>query len=164
MIFRTIARLMAMIALITITANTADAGRCRRARQVACQPAACAGPQAAYAPMGYSTPQAPVVTATPASGDVYGFTVWLNGVRAQHGLGAVALDGQLQADAAANSSRGFGHHWFGSARRQNAGMGALGTVQVMWLQSPAHAAALLDPTITAYGLACVGNVWTFSAR
>jgi len=97
------------------------------------------------------------------SGDPYGFTAWLNGVRAQSGLGGVGHDPGLSAQAAVNNSYGFGHHYMGSARRQNAGMGAAATVWSMWMASPAHQAALLDPTITMIGIAASGSTWTFNA-
>ncbi len=100
-------------------------------------------------------------------GDPYGFTAWLNGVRAQYGLGAVSHDANLSGQAAANNgqqhARGMGHHYMGSARRQNSGMGAAQTVWQMWMASPAHQAALLDPTITMIGIAASGSYWTFNA-
>ncbi len=101
-------------------------------------------------------------------GDPYGFTSWLNGVRAQYGLGAVGFDANLSAWAASNNgqqhARGLGHHVMGPARRQNSGMGgAMSTVASMWMASPAHQAALLDPTITMIGIAASGTYWTFNA-
>ena len=52
----------------------------------------------------------------------------------------------------------------GPARRQNSGMGgAMSTVGSMWMASPAHQAALLDPTITMIGIAASGSYWTFNA-
>ncbi len=100
-------------------------------------------------------------------GDPYGFTSWLNGVRAQSGRGPVGHDANLSAWASANNgqqlARGMGHHVMGAARRQNSGMGAAGTVWQMWMASPAHQAALLDPTITMIGIAASGSYWTFNA-
>jgi uncharacterized protein YkwD len=100
-------------------------------------------------------------------GDPYGFTSWLNGVRAQYGLGPVSYDPNLSGQAAVNNgqqhARGMGHHYMGSARRQNSGMGAAQTVWQMWMASPAHQAALLDPTITMIGIAASGSYWTFNA-
>ena len=110
----------------------------------------------------YAVQQTTTVTA--AAVDVHGFCAWLNGLRAQRGLSAVAVDGALCQDATVNSSHGFGHSFMGRARRQNAGVGALQTVQVMWTRSAAHAAALFDPTIRFIGLGQVGSVITFSAR
>jgi uncharacterized protein YkwD len=99
--------------------------------------------------------------------DPYGFTAWLNGVRAQNGRGPVGYDANLEAWASANNgqqmARGMGHHVMGSARRQNSGMGASSTVWSMWMASPAHQAALLDPTITMIGIAASGSYWTFNA-
>lgn len=103
----------------------------------------------------YYTANAPV--------DAYNFGSWINGLRASRGLAPLAYDPQLAADAAANSSRGFGHAFLGRARRQNVGMGAFASVCSMWVASPAHASALFDPRITRYGIACVNGVWTFGA-
>jgi hypothetical protein len=117
--------------------------------------------QAAYAQSAYGQ----TTYAQPAYqyGDPYGFTAWLNGVRVQYGLGQVGHDAGLSGQAAVNNSYGFGHHYMGSARRQNAGMGAAATVWSMWMASPAHQAALLDPTITMIGIAASGSTWTFNA-
>jgi uncharacterized protein YkwD len=108
-------------------------------------------------------PDAPAVVADPA-----GFLGWLNAERARRGFSPVTWDAALAADAAANnaqqSARGLGHFYLGSARRQNAGMGALGQVESMWLASPAHAAALFDPSIRLVGLAGAGPYWTYNAR
>jgi len=114
------------------------------------------------------TPQAP----TPShgayqQGDPYGFTAWLNGVRAENGRGPVGYDANLSGWAAVNNgqqfARGMGHHVMGSARRQNSGMGAAQAVWSMWMASPPHQAALLDPTITMIGVAASGSYWTFNA-
>ncbi len=100
-------------------------------------------------------------------GDPYGFTAWLNGVRAQNGRGPVGYDPGLSGQAEVNNgqqhARGMGHHYMGSARRQNSGMGAAQTVWSMWMASPAHQAALLDPSITMIGIAASGSYWTFNA-
>ncbi len=110
--------------------------------------------------------QAAVVEYVPA-GDPYGFTAWLNGVRSQYGLGAVGVDSNLSNWAAMNNGQqnamGMGHHVMGPARRQNSGMGAAGTVWQMWMASPAHQAALLDPSISMIGIAAGGAYWTFNA-
>ena len=101
------------------------------------------------------------------AGDPYGFTAWLNGVRAQYGLGAVGVDPNLSNWAAMNNGQqnamGMGHHVMGPARRQNSGMGASSTVWQMWMASPAHQAALLDPSISMIGIAAGGAYWTFNA-
>jgi len=100
--------------------------------------------------------------------DPYGFTHWLNGVRASYGLGAVGYDPSLTAWAASNNSqqqfRGMGHYVMGSARRQNSGVGNYAAILPMWLASPAHRAALLDPTIRRIGIAGLGAYWTFNAN
>jgi uncharacterized protein YkwD len=97
----------------------------------------------------------------------YGFTAWLNGVRARYGLRPVGYDANLANWAAANnaqqSRRGLGHFVMGPARRQNAAIGNAMSVGATWMASPAHRAALLDPTITRIGLAGLGSYWTFNA-
>lgn len=116
-------------------------------------------------------PQQPAVAAQPAAavsyGDPYGFTAWLNGVRAQYGLSAVSYDENLSAWANMNNaqqnSMGLGHHVMGPARRQNSAMGSSASIGSQWLASPAHADALLDPTIRAIGIAGMGAYWTFNA-
>jgi hypothetical protein len=42
-------------------------------------------------------------------------------------------------------------------------MGGFPGIESMWLASPAHRAALLDPTISFIGLAGAGAWWTFNA-
>jgi uncharacterized protein YkwD len=42
-------------------------------------------------------------------------------------------------------------------------MGSFPGVEAMWMASPAHRAALLDPTITWIGIAGAGAWWTFNA-
>jgi hypothetical protein len=111
------------------------------------------------------------VAARPVSeqpaGDPYGFVSWLNGVRARSGLGAVGHDPNLSSWAGVNNGQqqamGLGHHVMGPARRQNAGMGDFSSVTQMWMASPAHQAALLDPSITWVGIAGLGAWWTFNA-
>ena len=100
-------------------------------------------------------------------GDPYGFLGWLNATRASYGLPAVGYDANLSNWAAMNNSsnrpRGMGHFVMGPARRQNAAMGAFANIGSMWMNSPAHRAALLDPTIRAIGIAGLGAYWTFNA-
>ena len=175
----------ALIALALIAAaSPAEAGGFRRAARQSCTGGTC--PTAGY---GYTysyqyayaattvqpTQQQQVAvqqvsyaaTTQTAQGDAYGFTAWLNGVRAQHGLGAVGCDANLCSWAAQNNNHqaayGMGHHVMGPARRQNSGMGASTTVFQMWLASPAHRAALLDPSISWIGIAAGGAYWTFNA-
>ena len=52
----------------------------------------------------------------------------------------------------------------GPARRQNSAMGGYGSIGSMWMDSPAHRAALLDPSIRWIGIAGMGAYWTFNAR
>lgn len=96
------------------------------------------------------------------------FLNWLNGVRASYGLGAVGYDPNLESWAAVNNdqqaARGLGHHVMGPARRQNSAMGGFPGIESMWMASPAHRAALLDPTISWIGIAGAGAWWTFNAN
>jgi uncharacterized protein YkwD len=98
----------------------------------------------------------------PVAGDQWGFTAYLNSVRARAGLQAVAWDANLAAWATQNSMVGFGHS-VRAGRRQNSGIGSLWTVVPMWLASPPHAAVMFDPTITRIGLGVVGSTWTMNA-
>ncbi len=120
-----------------------------------------------YYPAQYATQTPQYTYEAQSSGDPYGFTQWLNGVRASYGLPAVGYDANLESWAAANNSqqsvRGMGHYVMGSARRQNSAMGAFSNIGAMWMNSPAHRAALLDPTIRAIGIAGLGAYWTFNA-
>jgi uncharacterized protein YkwD len=100
------------------------------------------------------------------SGDPYGFMAWLNATRASYGLGAVGYDENLSNWAAMNNSqqmaRGLGHFVMGPARRQNSAAGGV-FPGAMWMASGPHRAALLDPTITWFGIAAAGAYWTFNA-
>ncbi len=115
-----------------------------------------------------SQPQ-PVQAAPAASygGDPYGFLSWLNSTRASYGLGPVGYDQNLSNWASMNNSQqmasGLGHFVMGPARRQNSAMGG-GFPGAMWMASPAHRAALLDPTIRSIGIAAAGAYWTFNAN
>jgi uncharacterized protein YkwD len=119
-------------------------------------------PAAVAQPVTYAQPAAPA-----AYGDAYGFTGWLNSIRAQYGLPGVSYDGNLESWAAANNAqqaaRGLGHFVMGPARRQNSAIGSAASIGAQWLASPAHRAALLDPSITRIGLAGLGSYWTFNA-
>jgi uncharacterized protein YkwD len=114
-------------------------------------------------------PQPARTTYVPApAGDPYGFTAWLNATRASYGLPAVGYDPNLTNWAAVNNShqasRGMGHYVMGSARRQNSAMGHYASIGAMWMNSPAHRAALLDPSIRSIGIAGFGAYWTFNAN
>ena len=102
------------------------------------------------------------------AGDPYGFINWLNATRAAYGLSAVGHDPNLSSWAALNNdhqaSRGLGHFVMGPARRQNSAMGGFPGIESMWMASPAHRAALLDPTIRWIGIAGLGAYWTFNAN
>ncbi len=120
----------------------------------------------------YARPAQTMTYAQPAAaasaGDPYGFTNWLNSVRASYGLPAVGYDPNLSNWAAANNNqqqaRGMGHHVMGPARRQNSAMGHYASIGAMWMASPAHRAALLDPSIRSIGIAGLGSYWTFNAN
>ncbi len=129
-------------------------------------------PSVPVTPTSYTTNEtAPVAAAAaPASteaGDPYGFTGWLNATRASYGLSAVGHDPNLSSWAAENNNhqaaRGMGHFVMGPARRQNAAIGSVSNIGAMWMNSPAHRAALLDPTISWIGIAGLGAYWTFNA-
>lgn len=137
-------------------------------------PVAATVPVASLVPTTYVTtvPAQPAQQPVPqiaavAAGDPYGFTVWLNATRAQYGLRAVGYDPNLASWCGANNaqqaSRGMGHHVMGPARRQNCAMGAYANIGAMWLNSTAHRAALLDPSISSIGIAGWGAYWTFNA-
>ena len=108
-------------------------------------------------------PQAPVVqppvVLAPAS-DPYGFGASLNAARLARGLRPLAYSPGLSASAAANSSRGFGHHLGGYGRGQCSGVGSPQSVLGMWLSDPPHARILLDHGATTYGIGGAGSVWT----
>jgi uncharacterized protein YkwD len=122
--------------------------------------------QPAQQPVYYQQQQVAQQPAAAASG--HWFLNWLNSTRAQYGLGAVGYDANLEAWAQMNNAqqnaRGLGHHVMGPASRQNSAMGSADSIGSMWMNSPAHRAALLDPGITAIGLAGSGSYWTFNAR
>jgi hypothetical protein len=115
------------------------------------------------------TKRAPAASVQPAApaGDPYGFINWLNATRAAVGLSAVGYDPNLSAWANSNNAQqqslGLGHHVMGPARRQNAAMGSATSIGAQWMASPAHRAALLDPSIRLIGIAGLGAFWTFNA-
>ena len=78
---------------------------------------------------------------------------------------AVGYDANLSNWAAMNNNQqqaqGLGHFVMGPARRQNSATGGASPARCGWL--PAHRAALLDPTITWFGIAAAGAYWTFNA-
>jgi uncharacterized protein YkwD len=124
-------------------------------------PVAAAGAATAAAPA--AAPPVAVET-----GDPYGFLGWLNATRAAYGLPAVGHDPNLSSWAAENNNhqaaRGMGHFVMGPARRQNSAVGSISNIGSMWMNSPAHRAALLDPTIRWMGIAGLGAYWTFNAN
>ena len=99
--------------------------------------------------------------------DPYGFVDWLNATRSGEGLEPVAYDAELSAWAARNNDeqarRGLGHYVTGPARRQNAGRGPFAAMGPLWMASPPHRDALLDPTIRRAGIAGSGGFWTFNS-
>jgi uncharacterized protein YkwD len=124
------------------------------------------------APVAETAKAAPAAATTSApaavdTGDPYCFLGWLNATRASYGLPAVGHDPNLSSWAAENNNhqaaRGMGHFVMGPARRQNAAFGSFSNIGSMWMNSPAHRAALLDPTIRWMGIAGLGAYWTFNA-
>lgn len=95
----------------------------------------------------------------------------LNAERTSRGLPPVSYDQNLTNWGYQNNlnyiSRGYPHTVMGPARRQNWAGGNQDLVTA-WMNSPGHRAALLDPTITYFGLAGTrggpfGVSWTFNA-
>lgn len=129
-------------------------------------PTAYTVPVAEAAPAAAAEPAQAAPAASTGASDPYGFLSWLNSVRASYGLGAVGLDPNLSNWASMNNNAqmasGLGHFVMGPARRQNSAMGAA-FPGAMWMASPAHRAALLDPTISWIGIAAAGAYWTFNA-
>lgn len=126
-------------------------------------------PAPSLCPTCVAQPSATQTQAPGQTGDPGSFQAWLNATRARYGLPGVAYDANLTAWAQQNNvaqqARGLGHWVMGPARRQNSAMSAyFSVVPGMWLASPGHAAALLDPSITRFGLAGLGQWWTFSAQ
>ena len=103
----------------------------------------------------------PVVVAVVT--DPYGFESHLNYYRALNGLRPVRYSANLAGWAYQNSLRGFGHA-VRAGRRQNAAWGQPNAqvVAAEWYQSPGHQAAMLDPSVTEYGIALASNVWTLN--
>lgn len=122
----------------------------------------------AQAPTTVAASAPAATTGTTAVAGDYGFTAWLNGVRARYGLAPVSFDGGLANWAAVNNAqqaaRGLGHFVMGPARRQNCAVGNSASIGSQWMNSPAHRAALLDPTIRWIGLAGSGMYWTLNVR
>lgn len=172
-------RIALIAAVVILSASSAEAGWPMRASRQ-CQGSSCstyaapvqyvrvARPQAmTQAAMTQATVQTASYTAattTADAGDAYGFTAWINGVRARYGLRALVWSADAAAHAAINSARGFGHSYMGGTRRQNVGMGSLGQVEQGWLTSPGHFEAIVDPYVSEVGLAYVNGVWTMNAR
>lgn len=160
------------VAALATPAAQAGPFRCHRRHKARCVAPPVASHQISVISrkLNYTVPPTtyvvPAPFATPQS-DAAGpldATAWLNAVRARSGLGPVAYDAGLAADASANSAGGFGHSFMGRARRQNVGVGPIVSVQVAWLASPLHASAILDPTITRAAIVTVNGVTTFSAN
>jgi len=162
--------MMATVTILSLaTMSVADEVRPPAAAQPAA-PAATVAPAAPAVPAAQPA-AAPArrnyVTQPVVATDPYGFTQWLNATRASYGLPAVGYDPNLSNWAAVNNAqqnaRGIGHYVMGPARRQNSAMGGFSSIGQMWMNSPAHRAALLDPTIRWIGIAGSGLYWTFNA-
>lgn len=104
----------------------------------------------------------------PSGGDVFGFVSWLNSTRATYNLPPVSWHPDMASAAAANNSlqvaHGMGHHGLFGARRQNVAWASYPALLNMWLASPGHQAALLDPNLVHVGIAFAGAYCTFSGR
>jgi uncharacterized protein YkwD len=141
--------------MTTVLASSRDAAG-------ADEKAAPAKPAAATQPAQPAAARAAAYTTDP-----YGFTNWLNATRARYGLRPVGYDPNLAQWAAVNNAqqqyRGMGHYVMGPSRRQNCAVGNSASIGSMWMNSPAHRAALLDPNIRWIGLAGLGAYWTFNA-
>ena len=98
--------------------------------------------------------------------DPYGFTNWLNGIRASYGLGSVYYDANLAENAALNSAQMAAKksllHEVRAGRWQNSAMGNYASIGSMWMNSTPHRQALLQPGITRIGLAGYGVWWTLN--
>jgi uncharacterized protein YkwD len=153
------------LAIILAAIASADAGCFRHRRKAACQAYGFAYRQQAVQYRAAPVPAAVPIVGT--MGSAADFLGWINGVRGQYGLPAVGYDPNLESWAAMNSaqqaSSGIGHFVMGPARRQNSAMGGFPGIESMWMASPAHRAALLDPTIRWIGIASYGAYWTFDA-
>jgi hypothetical protein len=103
--------------------------------------------------------------------DPYGFLSWLNSQRAASGLRSVRYNPDLEAWSNTNNAAmlalGFGHWVFNPRQCVAAGSQFPGAA---WLSSPAHAAVLLDPSISEIGIAACAiqaafqTYWTLSVR
>jgi uncharacterized protein YkwD len=160
-------RLIPVAAAVLLAASTAGAQQYVLVQPGTAQATAVQPTTYVTQPAAVAQPAATQTVAAVAAGDPYGFVNWLNATRAQYGLRAVGYDPNLAAWAASNnaqqSSRGLGHFVMGPARRQNSAMGNYASIGAMWMGSPAHRAALLDPTISFVGIAGAGAYWTFNA-
>lgn len=161
---------VALSLTLVMAATATVAVRAQQSPSMAPVTGAAPPPQGAYVPTAYVQPATyvqPVAPPQPAAGDPYGFTAWLNATRASYGLPSVGYDPNLANWASANNSqqaaRGMGHYVMGPARRQNSAMGHYASIGAMWMGSPAHRAALLDPNIRFVGIAGMGAYWTFNA-
>jgi uncharacterized protein YkwD len=153
------------IALIAIFGTASPSlGQCQtacQARVTTIPPQAVRQPQRTWT---YATQTTTVTYAVPT--DLVGR---LNAIRASYGLSALGYDANLAAECGQNNAwqrnRGLGHHFMGRARRQNAAYGVSdsGSVINMWMASPGHASALLDPTVRMVGYHFDGYYWTWSA-
>lgn len=133
-------------------------------------------PASAYAPMvqvaprqawSYGAPQMGNWSGGVAQGGGSGggIVAQINQLRASRGLGPVSWDGGLASEATRNSQIGFGHAYMGSARRQNSAISSSPSQAFgQWMGSPAHLAAMLDPSVSRVGLGNVGGTYTLNLR
>ena len=153
---------------IYYTQTACTSGTCKQVQYAPQQTQVQYAPQYTYQQTTYASPTVYQQTTQIQyyGSDPGGFMSWLNATRAQYGLGAVGYDSNLEAWASQNNAHqsrmGLGHFVMGPARRQNSAMSGANPGN-MWMNSPGHRSALLDPTITRIGISFDGTYWTFNA-
>jgi uncharacterized protein YkwD len=104
----------------------------------------------------------------PAGGDPTGVVAEVNRARIAHGLRALAVDGILAAQAAANNSaqqrHGIGHHIvpLRCAQCVDEGQPDAASVVAAWLNDVPHREIVLDGWTTQAGGAFDGTYWTLN--
>jgi uncharacterized protein YkwD len=104
----------------------------------------------------------------PAGGDPTGVVAEVNRARIAHGLRALAVDGILAAQAAANNSAqrryGLGHHVIpaGAGQCAEQGLPDAASVVAAWLDHGPHRAIVLATWPSRAGGAHDGEFWTLN--
>lgn len=123
-------------------------------------------------------PRAPNLTPRPGSippgvqtaSSTAAFLAFINWVRSRYRLHPVGYSPELEREAQINNEaqlaqRRLGHFFLGMAAVQNSAVGAgLMGAAYMWLNSPSHLRNILNPTISAIGVACMGAFCTLNGR